>query len=328
MSLINRMLGDLAARQAPGTEALSGVRLNEPLAEASASLSMRTVQLTVGAAVGAAMLVWWLWSPPGIPVPQPRGIAASADTATLAEPRLLAEASFAEAAPLAEATAAEEAAAPAEMASPAAVPANLPRGMSLRLDARVLAPPARVAGSAPHSPADRPAALSASRPTKGRSTERVSPGPATPVVDAVDAVPALPSATGENAETGPAATAANNAPDFAARKREARDSLAHGEPGAALSSLEGAPDDTDALSLRAAALQRLGRHDEAASTYRRLTASDASEAGHWVGLAISLEGLERRDEARAAYRRALESSRLARPLQQFAQQRLAAPEAP
>jgi Flp pilus assembly protein TadD len=110
----------------------------------------------------------------------------------------------------------------------------------------------------------------------------------------------------------------------------ARDALSRGDPAAALSVLGPASSDrdTETAALRAAALQRLGRHVEAADAYRGLTRGDPAEPGHWVGLAISLEGQRKREEARIAYRRALQSSQLAPSLRAFAQTRATALEAP
>lgn len=317
MSLINRMLGDLAARQAPGTETLSGVRLNEPLADARARLSTRTQLLVLGVVLGVAMLVLWLWPRPTIPLPQPRGMTlASANAPAAAEP-----------ARLAEATAAEAAVAPSDQEPPAqapisaaSAPAPMLRGMSLRLDASLIPPPTEAQTAVQTPPVER------SKPASQRS----APEPVAPPASAPE--PSTPIEQNPLTQPVSASASTTRVPDVAARKREARDALARGEPALALGLLEAAAtnDDADveALSLRAAALQRLDRHVEAADAYRRLTLSDAREPGHWVGLAISLERLQRLDEAHAAYRRALQTPGLAPPLQRFAQQRLAAPESP
>lgn len=311
MSLINRMLGELAARQAPGTETLDGVRLSEPLAEASKDLSMRTVLLTVGIAVGIAALAWWLWPRQSIPLPQPRGL-----TVAIAPPSQAA-AIIEEQAPLAEARAAEAAAQPTTTVVAGSV--------NLRMDASLHAPGAAVA-SLPVEP--EPAA--AQRPTRASRASR-SAAAARGLSQRLSALP--PTAT--RLDHGGIQAADTNSRSFVAQPadspradpsdatRQARDALARGEPAAALHALEGASD-AESVALRAAALQRLGRHVDAAALYRSLTLTDPNEAGHWVGLAISLEGQQRRDEAGAAYRRALESPGLAPTLQKYARQRLAA----
>lgn len=124
--------------------------------------------------------------------------------------------------------------------------------------------------------------------------------------------------------TPPAPAAAPPAkPTPADRAGEARAWLAAGNALAAVESLgpANAAESAEITSLRAAALQRLQRHDEAAREYGRLTVSQPDQPGHWVGLGISLEATGQSEAAGLAYRRALGSPQLSAPLRQFARDR-------
>lgn len=325
MSLINRMLDELAARQAPGTESLEGVRLGQPLEGARTGLDRGRLALLalVIAAVGA--LVWWRW--PGrvaIPVPQARPAPAPATLAApAAEPAL--RAGPPAAGPAASTTATTETAS-----------FRMPPEPRLQLAERLAAVPpvdrAPFVGTAaerddaedverlqkaperPRAPAARPATRAAPDDAPARST------PAPP-----------PPADAEPRRTArPVARAAPAVDPDAERRQRARRALADQDPASALASVsaDDAARDVESAALRAAALQRLGRHGEAADLYAGLTARDAAEPGHWVGLAISLEADRRREAARIAYRRALQSDRLAPSLRAFAQDRVTVLESP
>lgn len=295
MSLINRMLDDLASRQAPGTESLQGVRLNEPLQAAHAGLDRRmlVVLLIVIAAVAGAL--WWWW--PGrvaIPVPQARS-APEPVIATVAPPPAI-----------------PTAAAPADPTVP-----------QLQLSPRLASLDER-----------EPEVLDDAERVEREQT--VEPPPPSPPKAAKPraSTPRPPPLTTEPATSSPiiAAAAPVAAPvdPLVERKQRARQALADQDPAAALSILSStdAARDVESAALRAAALQRLGRHAEAADAYAALTARDPSEPGHWVGLGISLERVQRRDQARMAYRRALQSDRLAPSLRAFAQDRATVLETP
>lgn len=332
MSLINRMLDDLAARQAPGAETLSGVRLNDPMGEANASLNTRTLWVLIAIALGATALVWFLWSAQGtISMPQSRtalgqpaeppatAAAPARPVVTAAQPTTRAtalapslrfdsltslrssDARFARAEPIGESNGEGDDAVIADRA-PVPVtkaPRSIPPAPTLRSATSIVLPPAAAA-----PPGDRRAP---------RQSHAAPAPPAQPGILGADTL--SPAATPTEAST---------------KTTTARDALSRGDPATALALLGPTRSDHDAetASLRAAALQRLGRHREAADAYRGLTQGDPSESGHWVGLAISLEGQQKREEARIAYRHALQSSQLAPSLRAFAQARVTVLEAP
>lgn len=311
MSLINRMLDDLAARQAPGAEALGGVRLAEPLGDAKTTLSARRALLLLALVLVAAALAWLWLRPAKTEAPQVRGLGATAaaeSSAPLPPPAASVDAAVAgggrDATQVAEVIAVESSTTP---------PA--PR-MALQLDSKLDLPPL---------------------PPPARAESRriaVAPPAADDARIAIASVPAEAAPRREPpAERRPAraqqAPAAESAPPppVADLAQQARDALSRGEPQAALDALGPGPDnDTDRAALRAAALQRLGRHEDAASAYGALTRRDPEQATHWVGLAISLEALNRGAEAALAYRRALLDPRLASSLRTFAESRLKATE--
>lgn len=301
MSLLNRMLGELAARQAPGSEALAGVQLTEPLAAAQSALSLRRVALATALAAGAAASLWSLW-PRTDNLPPP---AVRESSSSLAAPS-------------------PQAAQP--VVAPAAVSAPQPeaemRLPSLRMDSRLMLaqhpPEAAVREFSAASAAPRAAPTASNARARDRAkdrAERSTPLAAPPDAEAVGVTPTAPPQ---------AAAAAGAAAASASRKQSAREALARGEPAEALARLGADDGDTESSALRAAALQRLGRHEAAAASYRRLTESDPAEAAHWVGLGISLEGLQRTGEAGFSYRRALAMPTLAPTLRRFAQERLGA----
>jgi MSHA biogenesis protein MshN len=74
-------------------------------------------------------------------------------------------------------------------------------------------------------------------------------------------------------------------------------------------------------AMRAAVLQRLGRHGEAIEAYQNALRTGAQPATTWIGLGISLEGLGRKDEAAAAYRRALTAGPIAMEAREYAESR-------
>ncbi len=77
-------------------------------------------------------------------------------------------------------------------------------------------------------------------------------------------------------------------------------------------------------ALRAAVLQREGRHEEAAELYETLTVLTPGEGSLWVGLAIARESLGAPAEALTAYRRASAVVSIAPSLARYADQRVAA----
>jgi MSHA biogenesis protein MshN len=78
----------------------------------------------------------------------------------------------------------------------------------------------------------------------------------------------------------------------------------------------------DYHALRAAVLQRLARHAEAADAYRQALNSGAQTGTSWVGLGISLEALGLRREAAEAFRRGVATGTLAPEVRIYAEQRV------
>jgi MSHA biogenesis protein MshN len=76
--------------------------------------------------------------------------------------------------------------------------------------------------------------------------------------------------------------------------------------------------------LRAAVLQRLGRHAEAVTAYQSALTKSAQPAGTWTGLGISLEALGRNGEAAQAYKHALGAGALPSELREYSETRLRA----
>ena len=81
-------------------------------------------------------------------------------------------------------------------------------------------------------------------------------------------------------------------------------------------------DDPQQDDLLALAWQRLGRHEQAVTRYRRLLQREPAVARHWIGLGLSLEQLQRPAEARAAYARARDLGGLSERLEAFVEERL------
>jgi len=79
--------------------------------------------------------------------------------------------------------------------------------------------------------------------------------------------------------------------------------------------------DAEFQAMRAAVLQRLGKHAEAVEAYQNAIRIAPQPGTTWVGLAISLETLGRRPEAAQAYRRALDAGSLAAEAREYAESR-------
>lgn len=76
--------------------------------------------------------------------------------------------------------------------------------------------------------------------------------------------------------------------------------------------------------LRAAVLQRLGRHAEAVTAYQVALQKSAQPGATWTGFGISLEALGRHGEASQAYHRALTAGPLPAELRDYAESRIKA----
>lgn len=109
---------------------------------------------------------------------------------------------------------------------------------------------------------------------------------------------------------------------------KARLLLAQGETAAAVDWLmtvkpevQGHQDFYELLGLAARQNQQYTLSEQ---VYRGLLNTDARHGDWWVGLGIALDAQARISEARNAYQQALATARISAPLQQYAQQRLAA----
>lgn len=103
--------------------------------------------------------------------------------------------------------------------------------------------------------------------------------------------------------------------------------VAKGNVDKALSVLEDAqPDvvqDPEYHAFMAALYQRLGRHEEAVTAYRRVVEVRPDSGVWWMGLAISLEAMGDDDVAIVAYRKALNGHAMTADLQRYASERIA-----
>lgn len=78
----------------------------------------------------------------------------------------------------------------------------------------------------------------------------------------------------------------------------------------------------DFQALKAAVLQRLGRHAEAVAAYQDAVQKSAQPGGTWAGLGISLEAVGRPTDAVQAYRRALGAGPLPAELRNYTEDRI------
>ncbi len=73
--------------------------------------------------------------------------------------------------------------------------------------------------------------------------------------------------------------------------------------------------------MRAALLQRLGRHEEAAQAYRAALRLAPENGLSWVGLGISLDSLQQGKQAGEAFRRAVATGTLSGEVKAYAESR-------
>jgi MSHA biogenesis protein MshN len=106
----------------------------------------------------------------------------------------------------------------------------------------------------------------------------------------------------------------------------ARIHLDRGEQTVALEVLDraraGGQTSAEFHTLRAAILQRMARHEDAAESYRVALGIGAQAGATWVGLGISLDALGRKPEAAEAFRRGVASGALADEVRAYAEQRV------
>lgn len=79
---------------------------------------------------------------------------------------------------------------------------------------------------------------------------------------------------------------------------------------------------TEFHTLRAATLQRMSRHAEAAEAYRMALGFGQQSGANWVGLGISLDALGRKPEAAEAFRRGVAAGALTDEVRAYADQRV------
>lgn len=79
---------------------------------------------------------------------------------------------------------------------------------------------------------------------------------------------------------------------------------------------------TEFHALRAATLQRMSRHAEAADAYRMALGFGVQSGATWVGLGISLDALGRKPEAAEAFRRGVAAGALTDEVRAYADQRV------
>jgi Tfp pilus assembly protein PilF len=115
--------------------------------------------------------------------------------------------------------------------------------------------------------------------------------------------------------------------DIPLRQLHAQLLLAQNNSSQALQLLrEAAPslrDNYGYYEIQAAAAQKAGDGSLAVQIYQRLLAVDKGRGDWWVGLAIALDSIQQAARASEAFRQALDDSRLAPALKQYARQRLA-----
>ena len=81
-------------------------------------------------------------------------------------------------------------------------------------------------------------------------------------------------------------------------------------------------DNQGLISLVATSLQRLERHEEAVTKFKRVLELEPAQPRSWLSLAMSQQHLKRDQAALASYRMALRSGPLNQRLRQFAEQNI------
>lgn len=204
MSLINRMLRDLSARQPAAGNVMSGIQLPSAPAQPRGGAPARLGMLAVLIAVFTGGL-WWMFGPRPIAIPQPRGMAAgqgAAPAVARSDPATSAVAPSAEPARLQMDT---------RLSVPAQVPAEEPAPAPAPAPAIAPAPaatPVPAASVEPAAPAPRPKP----RPAPPKAEPELAAAPET--------APATPAST---------ITPSSSGPNGAALYAEARRALESGD---------------------------------------------------------------------------------------------------
>ncbi len=327
MSLINRMLRDLSSRQPVSGNVMSGIQLPgaapPPRGGKVGALLVLVVVFTGG--------LWFMFGPRTYKVPQPRQVPAGA--AVVAEPGLEQPAPATQEAPVM---------ASAPSSSGAGEPAQLKMDTQLSAtdgtpaeQAQAVPPPAQPAAepkprrkpapataeATPKAPAANPAkaadVYAKARRALQRGDERAAEAL---LLDALALDPRLHGAREDlgnlrvrqgrldDAETTAKAGLELEPAHVGYRRLAARIELVRGRPAAAVALLEhDAPDverDPEYHALLASALQRIGRHEEAARGYQALARQEPYQAAWWAGYGLSRDALGDSAGALAAYARA------------------------
>jgi Flp pilus assembly protein TadD len=316
MSLINRMLRDLSARQpGPGPGGvMTGIQLPQEQRPRGGVLGrLGMLALLVVAFTG---LLWIVFGPRTVKIPQPRGLPAGAAVASEAS---VPEAAAPAAAPTLQM---DTRLAQAPPASPAPEPAPqqaAPPPVKPATPVRARAP--RTPAAAP-KPAAEPALSGEVLYARARrALERGDEAAAeAALVEALAAKPDLHYAREDlgnlyvrrgrfdDAERTLRAGIDSDPSFVGYRRLAARVELARDRPAAAVEVLlRDAPPverDVDYHALMASAYQRIGRHEEASRGYRELARVQPDEANWYAGYGLSRDALEDVAGARGAYARA------------------------
>jgi MSHA biogenesis protein MshN len=330
LSLINRMLRDLSSRQPASGNVMSGIQLpgaTPPPARGGmlgkiGALLVLVVVFTVG--------LWFVFGPKTYKAPQPRQAPAGADV--VAEPGLGQPAApTAEAPVMASAPSSSGDAAQLRMDTQLSATGETPAAQAPP------PPPAQPAGGQKPRPRRQPAPADAEAPPKApaadpakavnvyadarRALQRGDERAAEALL--LDALALDPRLHGAREDLGNLRVRQGRVDEAAATAREglevepahvgyrrlaARIELMRGQPAAAVALLEhDAPAverDPEYHALLASALQRIGRHEEAARGYQALARQEPYQAAWWAGFGLSRDALGDSAGALAAYARA------------------------
>lgn len=354
MSLINRMLRDLSSRQPASGNVMSGIQLpgaappprGGMLGKVGALLALVGV-FTVG--------LWFVFGPKAYKIPQPR--QAPAGAVVVAEPGLEQPAPPAQEAPaMASAPASSgdaaqlkmdtQLSAAGETPAPQAAPETAPAQLAAQKPRPRRTPAPAAAGTPPRAPANHPAKAADVYAGARRALQRGDERTAEPLLlDALALDPRLHGAREDlgnlrvrqgrldEAEATAKAGLELDPAHVGYRRLAARIELMRGQPAAAVALLEhDAPDverDPEYHALLASALQRIGRHEEAARGYQALARQEPYQAAWWAGYGLSRDALGDSAGALAAYARARQLGDLdARVLEHINQRTLALQQQP
>ena len=331
MSLINRMLRDLSSRQPGPGNVMNGIELPQETRPRGGWLAR--LGLLAVLVVAFTGLLWLVFGPKPVKVPQVRGLPPGATVAggpapTTVEPedaspaRLQMETQLAQTPPPAE-PAAAPASPPAE-APAAAEPAAAEPAAASRPSTGVGRAPTRAAGTASAGARTAKVTRPSGEELYARARGALERGDDTQaealLSDALAAKPGLHYAREDlgnlhirrgrldDAESVVRAGLERDPSFVGYRRLAARLELARDRPDGAVEVLLRDPPpverDVDYHALMASAYQRLGRHEEAARGYRELARVQPDEASWFAGYGLSRDALGDAPAALTAYARA------------------------